>query len=353
LIISGAAIGWILWRGLQGRASLGDLALFYHALSRGQTLMYSLLGSLAQIYNNTLFLGDLFAFLNLSPRITAPASPVLAPRRVSSGIRFCAVSFGYPGGDRQIIKGFDLTIPAGQVVALVGINGAGKSTLIKLLCRFYDPDEGRVEIDGTDIRNFNPVELRRLITVLFQWPVPYQVTAAQNIAMGNIASVLDDAAIEKAAIAAGAHDVIKRLPKGYATQLGKWFAEGTELSHGEWQRLALARAFLRPAQIIVLDEPTSALDSWSEADWFDRFRTLTGSRTAVIITHRLSIARRADVIHVIGDGRVLESGTHDELLGQNGRYAGSWRAQSTSISRTSQISEKSQLNRPPVITRIK
>jgi len=347
LIISGAAIGWILWRGLQGRASLGDLALFYHALSRGQTLMYSLLGSLAQIYNNTLFLGDLFAFLNLSSRITSPANPVSVPRRVTSGIRFCAVSFGYPGANRQIIKGLDLTIPAGQVVALVGTNGAGKSTLIKLLGRFYDPDEGRVEIDGTDIRNFSPVELRRLITILFQWPVPYQMTAAQNIALGNIASALDYAAIEKAAIASGAHDVIKRLPKGYATQLGKWFAGGTELSHGEWQRLALARAFLRPAQIIVLDEPTSALDSWAEADWFDRFRALAAGRTALIITHRLSIARRADVIHVIGDGQLLESGTHDELLALNGRYAKSWRGQSL------KISEKSHPNQAPIISRIK
>jgi ATP-binding cassette subfamily B protein len=189
--------------------------------------------------------------------------------------------------------------------------------------------------------------LRKRITVLFQWPVPYQMTATENIAMGDMQSAPGHAQIERAARAAGAHEVIERLPSGYDTQLGKWFANGTELSHGEWQRIALARAFLRPAQIIVLDEPTSALDSWAEADWFDRFRALAGGRSAIIITHRLPIAKRADMIHVIGDGRVLESGTHDELLLQSGRYARSWQAQSQ------KISELSLASRMPIITRVK
>jgi ATP-binding cassette subfamily B protein len=233
------------------------------------------------------------------------------------------------------------------VVALVGPNGAGKSTLINLMCRFYDPEEGRIEIDGTDIRNFSLEELRNLVTVLFQWPVPYQMTATQNIAMGDMQSAPGRPRIEKAARAAGAHEVIERLPSGYETQLGKWFADGTELSHGEWQRLALARAFLRPAQIIVLDEPTSALDSWAEAHWFDRFRALADGRTAIIITHRLPIAKRADVIHVIDEGRVLESGTHDELIARNGRYANSWHSQ------TQKISELSRASRVSNITRVK
>lgn len=347
LVISGVAITWILWQGIQGRASLGDLALFYHALSRGQNLVHSLLGNLAQIYANTLFLGDLFAFLRLTPNVVDPANPTTIPRPLTARVRFCGVTFRYPGSKRQVLRGFDLTIPSGQVVALVGPNGAGKSTLIKLLCRFYDPENGRIEIDGTDIRNFSLHDLRSLITVLFQWPVPYQMTAAQNIALGDMGSSPDQNQIERSALAAGAHDVIERLPNGYDTQLGKWFGDGTELSHGEWQRLALARAFLRAAPIIVLDEPTSALDSWAEADWFDRFRALADGRTAIIITHRLPIAKRADVIHVIDEGRVLESGTHDELIAQNGRYAKSWQGQAQ------KISEISRTVRFPNITRIK
>ncbi len=327
LLISAGAIGWILWQGLHGRATLGDLALFYHALSRGQNLMHALLRNLAQIYNNTLFLGDLFAFLTLSPKIVEPANPLKTPRQLSGGIRLRGVTFRYPGSERRVLTEFDLAIPSGQVAALVGPNGAGKSTLIKLLCRFYDPEEGRIEIDGTDIRNFSPQELRRVITVMFQWPVAYHLTAEQNIAIGDLHNTPDRERVETAARAAGAHEVVARLPNGYDTQLGKWFVNGSELSRGEWQRLALARAFLREGQIIILDEPTSSLDAWAEADWFDRFRVLAAGRTAIIITHRLSIAKRADVIHVMNEGRVLESGTHEQLLSQRGPYASSWSAQ--------------------------
>ena len=327
LVISGLAISWMLWRAAQGWASIGDLALFYHALSRGQNLMHSLLRDIGQIYNNILFVGNLFEFLGLKPKVVNPSHPVPAPRRLESGIKFSGINFRYPGNERVILHDFNLTIPAGKTVALLGPNGAGKSTLIKLLCRLYDPEEGRVEIDGTDIRNFALGDLRNLITVLFQWPVSYHLTAEQNIAIGDLHSAPDRARVEAAALAAGANEVVDRLPSGYETQLGKWFVNGTELSRGEWQRIALARAFLRRREIIVLDEPTSALDVWSEADWFDRFRLLAGGRTSIIITHRLPIAKRADWIHVIADGGVLESGTHEDLLAAGGLYAQSWRSQ--------------------------
>jgi ATP-binding cassette subfamily B protein len=213
------------------------------------------------------------------------------------------------------------------VVAIVGPNGAGKSTLIKLACRFYDPDGGRITLDGVELRDLPLETLRRQITVLFQEPVRYNATAAENIALGDLAAGASRAEIEAAAVAAGADGPIARLPHGYETLLGKWFAGGMELSVGEWQRLALARAFLRRARLIILDEPTSAMDSWAEADWMERFRQLAAGRTAIIITHRFTTAIRADQIHVMEQGRIVESGSHQELLARGGRYAGSWAEQ--------------------------
>ncbi|MBK9713272.1 MAG: ABC transporter ATP-binding protein [Kouleothrix sp.] len=326
LLISGAALAWMVWRALLGLVTLGDLALFYQAFSRGQGLMRGLLMDVGHIYGNSLFLGNLFEFLGLESRVTDPPDPRPAPAALASGIRFRDVTFRYPGGERTALQGFDLLVPAGQTVAIVGANGAGKTTLVKLLCRFYDPEQGRVELDGVDIRDLALDELRRLVTVLFQQPVQYQATAAENIALGDLAAA-DRADVEAAARGAGAHELIARLPRGYDTQLGKWFADGSELSGGEWQRVALARAFLRQAPIIMLDEPTSFMDSWAEADWFDRLRRLAAGRTAIIITHRFTIAMRADVIHVMDAGRIVESGSHAELLERDGLYAQSWAAQ--------------------------
>jgi len=223
------------------------------------------------------------------------------------------------------LEEFNLTIRAGRVIAIVGPNGAGKSTLVKLLCRFYDPSEGEIEIDGTNIKNIPTADLRRLVTVLFQQPVHYNATVRENIEYGDLEQ--SGEALKEAAYAAGASEIISRLPEGYDTVLGKWFSGGTELSVGEWQRIALARAFLRRAPIIVLDEPTSALDPWSEADWLRRFRQLAAGRTAIIITHRFTTAMHADLIHVVNSGRIVESGTHDELLLNNGPYAESWSKQ--------------------------
>jgi ATP-binding cassette subfamily B protein len=198
------------------------------------------------------------------------------------------------------------------------------------LCRFYDPETGSIELDGVDLRQVSLDDLRDHISVLFQTPVSYYATAGQNIALGSLWAAPDAAEIETAARDAGAHEVITRLPQGYETLLGRWFTDGTDLSGGEWQRIALARAFLRRAHIILLDEPTSFMDSWAEAEWLDRFRTLVAGRTAIIITHRFTTAMRADVIHVMEQGKIVESGSHQELLEEGGRYARSWAVQTQS-----------------------
>jgi ATP-binding cassette, subfamily B, bacterial len=327
LIISGLVMGWMVWQVLQGQATLGALALFYQAFNQGQGLLRGLLESAGQIYTNTLFLGNLFEFLELKPRVVDPPEPVAGPYVLSQAIRFEDITFYYPGTHKPVLRNFNLTIPAGQIVALVGTNGAGKTTLLKLLCRFYDPQKGRIVVDGRDLRQLAINDLRRMITVLFQWPVPYQATAAENIAYGDLSADPTMSEIEAAARRAGADTIIARLPQGYNARLGRWFSDGTDLSVGEWQRLGLARAFFRQGQIIILDEPTSALDSWAEADWFDRFRSLALGKTAIVITHRLTIARHADIIQVIDAGAIVESGTHDQLLTGGGLYARSWFAQ--------------------------
>jgi ATP-binding cassette subfamily B protein len=283
LLVAAVAVSWMGWQALLGRFTLGDVALFYQAFSRGQNLMRALLGSIGQIYKDTLFVGNLFAFLELQPKVVDPPRPVPPPYAIREGIRLRNVTFRYPGSETPALSNFNLTIPAGQVVAIVGPNGAGKTTLTKLLCRFYDPDAGSVELDGVDLREFSLSELRNMITVLFQFPMPYQLSAAQNIALGDINREPTTAALEAAARSAGAHDRIARLPQGYTNQLGRWFSDGAELSGGEWQRIATARAFFRQAPIILLDEPTSAMDSWAEADWFERLRNLASGRTSLII----------------------------------------------------------------------
>ncbi|MDB9310673.1 ATP-binding cassette domain-containing protein [Aphanizomenon sp. CS-733/32] len=325
LLIVSVATSWIIWAMAQKKLSLGDLALLAQALWIGQSVLFALLSNVGKIYRNLLFLKDLFDFLSLKPQIVN-FSLQPTPLELYKEILFQQVTFHYPGSQHLALDRFTLKIPAHQVVAIVGENGAGKSTLIKLLCRFYDPEVGSIMLDGIDLRHLPLEKLRSLITVMFQQPVSYQDTAANNIALSAIASAPTLVEIEAAAQASGADIPISKLSQGYNTLLGKWFG-GEELSGGEWQRIALARAFLRRASIIILDEPTSAMDSWAEADWLARFRQLAVGRTAIIITHRFTTAMQADIIHVMEKGQVVESGTHQELLTQGGRYAKSWEAQ--------------------------
>lgn len=322
-------LGWMLHRILSGRARLGDLLLCFQAFQQCQTLLRSLLEGAGKIYRSLLFVENLDDFLELQPAILTGQSgkPGLP---IKDSIRFEDVSFTYPGESHRALDGFHLEIPQGKVVALVGHNGAGKSTLIKLLCRFYDPDAGQILFDGVDLRELDLVALRRQVAVLFQEPVHYNATVRENIAFGDVEGLSDQARVWQAARDAGALEPIERLSGGFDALLGKWFG-GAELSGGEWQRIALARAFFRRASLVILDEPTSVMDSWAEQDWLGRFRTLTEGRTGLMITHRFTTAMHADIIHVMDKGRVVESGTHAELVALGGAYASSWAAQMQEI----------------------
>src|ERR1041385_7853475 len=325
LLIVGAALGWMVWKALHGLVTLGELALIYAAFNQGQGLMRTLLENAGQLYGNSLFLGNLFEFLALQPVIMDGQHSQVPEVKV--GIEFNGVSFSYPDASGKALDDFTMTIPKGKIVAIVGPNGAGKTTLLKLLCRFYDPDAGSIEIDSHDLKEIAVRDLRRMITVLLQQPFHYNTTVQENILYGDLNRQPSGVEFNAAIKAAGAEEIVAHLPQQERTLLGRWFAGGTELSVGEWQRIALARAFLRRAPIIILDEPTSALDPWAEADWLERFRQLAAGRTSIIITHRFTTAMHADVIHVMDRGRIVESGSHQRLLDQRGLYAESWSRQ--------------------------
>jgi ATP-binding cassette subfamily B protein len=248
---------------------------------------------------------------------------------VRGEIRFDHVSFAYPGAAENALTDLSFTVDAGETIAIVGRNGAGKTTLFKLICRLYDPTAGRILIDGIDIRDVDPAELRAHIGGMFQDYVTYQATAAENIGLGHLDAIADREAILKASRQAGADALIGGLPQGYETALGKWFDAGVNLSGGEWQKVALARAFMRDARILLLDEPTSALDAQAEYELFERIHSLTRGRTAVYISHRFSTVRRADRIVFLEHGRLVEQGTHEQLMRLNGRYARLFRLQAS------------------------
>ena len=315
------AYGYIAWRTVRGEFSIGDLTFLAGSFRRLRQLLEGLLSGISNVAGQALYLDDLYSFFEIEAEITSPANPAPFPQPIREGFRFENVGFQYPGAERWAVRGLDFELRAGEVLALVGENGAGKTTLVKLLARLYDPDEGRILLDGVDLREYDLDELRSNIGVIFQDFVRYHLSAGENIAVGRIEARGDRARIEEAARRALADEVIERLPKGYDQVIGRRFRNGVDLSGGEWQKIAIARAYMRDAQLLILDEPTAALDARSEFEVFQRFKELSAGKTAVLISHRFSSVRMADRILVLHEGQVEAMGTHEQLLAQRGRYA--------------------------------
>ena len=309
---------------VMGRISLGSLTLYTQtAIQTGQNFQ-SFLNGVSSTYENNLYVNTLFEFLEYEPKLVSPEKPQPIETEADMKgleIEFRDVSFTYPDKDIPALRKVSFTIHAGEAIALVGYNGAGKTTIVKLLTRLYDPDEGEILVGGRNIKEYDLKELREHVGVIFQDYVTYYMTARENIGVGRIADVENQSLVVSAAQKSGANAVIERLNEGYDTVLGRWFEKGAQLSGGEWQKVALARAFMRDAGILILDEPTSSLDAQAEYDVFAKFRVLTHGKTAVFISHRFSTVRLADRILVLEHGSLIESGTHAQLMQLDGRYA--------------------------------
>jgi ATP-binding cassette, subfamily B, bacterial len=316
-----AAYAYIVWRTIHHDFSIGDLTFLAGSFRRLRNLLENLLLGFSQVAGQALYLDDLFSFFEIEPEIVPPPHPRPFPVPIRDGFTFENVGFRYPGAERWAVRGLTFTLHAGEILALVGENGAGKTTLVKLLARLYDPDEGRILLDGHDLREYDLFEMRANIGVIFQDFVRYHFTAADNIAVGRIEARDDRARIVAAAERSLADEVVRKLPNGYDQIIGKRFRTGIDLSGGEWQKIAIARAYMRDAQLLILDEPTAALDARSEFEVFKRFKELSRGKTAVLISHRFSSVRMADRIVVLTDGTVEAMGTHVQLLEQGGRYA--------------------------------
>lgn len=315
------AYAYIVWRTLHGDFTIGDLVFLATSFNQLNGYIQQILIGFTQIAGQSLYLDDLFSFFEIEPTILDPASPKPFPVPLRQGIVFENVGFRYPGSDRWAVRGLNFIVPAGETLALVGENGAGKTTIVKLMTRLYDPDEGRILVDGVDLKDFATADIRQHVGANFQDFLRYSFSASDNIGVGRIEAMTDRGRITSAAEQSLADPVIRKLPEGYDQMLGRTFTKGQDLSGGEWQKLAIARAYMRDAEIIILDEPTAALDARAEAEVFQRFKTLAEGTTAVLISHRFATVRMADRIVVLADGGVIEAGTHAELMVLGGRYA--------------------------------
>ncbi len=327
-----AAYAWVIVQAVQGLVTLGDLTMYAGAFQQSQGLIQGILLGIAMVYEFNLYVSQYFEFLSLKPEVIDPPYPKLFPVPMRSGLMLRDVSFTYPGATKPTLSNLNLTVKPGESIALVGMNGAGKTTLLKLLTRFYDVQSGEISVDGIALRDLDLSDLRRNIGVVFQDFSRYNLSVQDNIGFGDLRQRDDLERIEAAAKRAGATSLIAELDHGYQTILGKTFSESAELSGGQWQKIGLSRAFMTPAQILILDEPTAALDAIAEFDLFQRFRQLTEGKMTILVSHRFSTVRMADRIVVLEHGQIAELGSHDELIAQDGLYAHMFALQASSYS---------------------
>ena len=324
------AYAYVIFRTVSGALSVGTLTFLAGAIAGASISIQSIFSQLSSVADQALFVTNLLDFFAVRPLVEAKKNALPAPRPIRRGFEFDRVSFSYPGSARRVIDRLSFRIEPGERVALVGANGQGKTTIVKLLTRLYDPSEGRILLDGANLRDYDLDDLFREIGVIFQDFMRYEMTARENIAVGKIEALDDFASIEAAAGKSLADELIARLPGGYDQMLGRRFEGGVDLSGGEWQKLALARAYLRDAQLLVLDEPTASLDALAEYDVFQRFSALTQGKMALLISHRFSTVRVADKILVLADGGIVEQGGHDALIARGGIYAEMFELQASS-----------------------